>query len=113
MIAVTNVPASSAWYQQLLDARSGHGGEEYEQIVLEQLWSPPQILQMRRNWCRDETRPFHISGTFRDRRFTVEDVCIEQPLPFPDDGMFDRSVFPDFLRYQKNLMKECPQRCIH
>ncbi len=87
--------------------------EEYENIVLEQLWSPPQILQMRRNWCRDEIRPFHISGTFRGRRFTVEDVCIEEPLPFPDDGIFDVSVFPDFLRYQKNLMRECPQRCIH
>jgi catechol 2,3-dioxygenase-like lactoylglutathione lyase family enzyme len=33
MIAVTDVPTSSRWYQQLLGARSGHGGEEYEQIV--------------------------------------------------------------------------------
>jgi catechol 2,3-dioxygenase-like lactoylglutathione lyase family enzyme len=33
MIAVTDVPASSLWYQQVLNARSGHGGEEYEQIV--------------------------------------------------------------------------------
>lgn len=33
MIAVTDVPASSRWYQRLLGARSGHGGDEYEQIV--------------------------------------------------------------------------------
>lgn len=87
--------------------------EEYEGIVMEQLWSPPQILQMRRNWCRDELRPFYMSGTFRGRVFTIEDVCEEKPLPFPDDGVFDREVFTDFLRFQKNLMKECPQRCIH
>jgi hypothetical protein len=87
--------------------------EEYEGIVLEQLWSPPQMLQMRRNWCRDEIRPLHIEGTFRGRRFTVEDLCTDEPLPFPDDGIFDVALFPDFLRYQKNLMRECPQRCIH
>lgn len=33
MIAVADVPASSRWYQQVLDAGSGHGGDEYEQIV--------------------------------------------------------------------------------
>lgn len=32
MIAVTDVPASSRWYQSVLGATSGHGGPEYEQI---------------------------------------------------------------------------------
>lgn len=33
MIAVADVVASSHWYQQLLGCRSGHGGDEYEQLV--------------------------------------------------------------------------------
>jgi catechol 2,3-dioxygenase-like lactoylglutathione lyase family enzyme len=33
MICVTNVPASSRWYQQVLGVESDHGGEEYERLV--------------------------------------------------------------------------------
>ncbi|MCA9440045.1 MAG: VOC family protein [Candidatus Omnitrophica bacterium] len=33
LIAVSDVEASSAWYQKLLGCRSGHGGKEYERIV--------------------------------------------------------------------------------
>jgi catechol 2,3-dioxygenase-like lactoylglutathione lyase family enzyme len=33
LIAVTDVPASSRWYQRLLNLRSDHGGEEYERLV--------------------------------------------------------------------------------
>ncbi len=33
MIAVTDVEASSLWYQSLLGCRSGHGGPEYERLV--------------------------------------------------------------------------------
>ena len=32
MLAVRDVAAASAWYQQLLGAKSGHGGDEYEQL---------------------------------------------------------------------------------
>src|SRR4051794_33535974 len=34
MIAVSDVPASSRWYQLVLGASSGHGGDEYEQLVV-------------------------------------------------------------------------------
>lgn len=86
---------------------------DYEQIVLEQLWSPPQIRQMRRNWCRDEVRPFYLEGTFRDREFIIEDLCAGEPLPFDDAGIFGIEIFGDYLRFQKNLERECPQTCIH
>jgi catechol 2,3-dioxygenase-like lactoylglutathione lyase family enzyme len=33
LIAVTDVEASSRWYQQLLRVRSDHGGPEYERLV--------------------------------------------------------------------------------
>jgi catechol 2,3-dioxygenase-like lactoylglutathione lyase family enzyme len=34
LIAVTDVEASSRWYQQLLGCRSNHGGSKYEQLVV-------------------------------------------------------------------------------
>ena len=33
MITVKDIEASSRFYQSLLDAESGHGGDEYEMIV--------------------------------------------------------------------------------
>jgi catechol 2,3-dioxygenase-like lactoylglutathione lyase family enzyme len=33
MVVVRDVPTSSRFYQQVLVAESGHGGDEYEQIV--------------------------------------------------------------------------------
>jgi len=44
MIAVTDVEKSSAWYCELLGAASGHGGPEYEQIVVD----GKLILQLHR-----------------------------------------------------------------
>ena len=32
LIAVSDVEASSRWYQRLLGCRSGHGGDEYERL---------------------------------------------------------------------------------
>ena len=33
LVVVRDVPGSSRFYQQVLEAESGHGGDEYEQIV--------------------------------------------------------------------------------
>ena len=33
LIAVSDVEASSRWYQRLLDCKSGHGGKQYEVLV--------------------------------------------------------------------------------
>lgn len=35
LIAVSDVPASSKWYQSVLGCESGHGGVEYDQLVYE------------------------------------------------------------------------------
>lgn len=35
MLVVADVPASSRWYQQVLGAVSGHGGPEYEQVLVD------------------------------------------------------------------------------
>lgn len=56
MIAVTNVPASSQFYQALLGAESGHGGDEYEQLLID----GRLVLQLHD--CRED--PNH--GPLRD-----------------------------------------------
>jgi catechol 2,3-dioxygenase-like lactoylglutathione lyase family enzyme len=35
LIAVSDVAASSAWYQRILDAESEHGGDEYERLAID------------------------------------------------------------------------------
>lgn len=35
LIAVTDVVASSGWYQQLLGCQSAHGGPDYERLVID------------------------------------------------------------------------------
>jgi catechol 2,3-dioxygenase-like lactoylglutathione lyase family enzyme len=35
MIAVADVEAASRWYQQVLGASSGHGGAEYERLLVD------------------------------------------------------------------------------
>jgi catechol 2,3-dioxygenase-like lactoylglutathione lyase family enzyme len=44
MIAVTDVEKSSAWYCAVLGATSGHGGTEYEQLLVD----GELILQLHR-----------------------------------------------------------------
>lgn len=44
MLAVGDVEASSRWYQQVLGASSGHGGTEYEQLLVD----GAMVLQLHR-----------------------------------------------------------------
>ena len=50
LIAVSDVEASSRWYQQLLGCRSAHGGTEYERLIS----GDALILQLHR-WVIDIT----------------------------------------------------------
>lgn len=84
------------------------------QVLKTRLWNSTQLHQMRKNWCSERARPFRIAGTHLGETFVVEDVCdAEQDLP-RDRGVFGgRAWFPNYLRWQKNLPRECPMRCIH
>jgi len=44
MLSVIDVAKSSTWYQQVLGASSGHGGDEYEQLLVDGVL----ILQLHR-----------------------------------------------------------------
>lgn len=88
---------------------------EYERLLREQLWSPPQLRQMQRHWCAPSRRPFFLRGSWQGEPFLIEDLCTIGPdaLPFPQDGVLGVEIFPDALRFQKNLQRACPQKCIH
>ena len=49
MIVVHDVPATSAWYQAVLDLRSGHGGPEYEMLM-----SGDRLVLQLHCWDTDE-----------------------------------------------------------
>jgi catechol 2,3-dioxygenase-like lactoylglutathione lyase family enzyme len=56
LITVADVQAASHWYQQILGAASGHGGDEYERLLVEETL----ILQLH----RDDVAHHH--GTLAD-----------------------------------------------
>jgi predicted enzyme related to lactoylglutathione lyase len=45
LITVADIPAASRWYQQVLGAVSGHGGAEYERLLVD----GALILQLHRD----------------------------------------------------------------
>lgn len=103
-------------YVRINAASFGHERyrQAYEAALLHQLWSPPQLRQMRRNWCNATSAPIMLSGTYKARPFKLDDLCDSaQPWPFEADGIFGVELFPDALRFQKNLERRCPQACIH
>jgi catechol 2,3-dioxygenase-like lactoylglutathione lyase family enzyme len=61
MIAVADVEESSRWYRQVLGASSGHGGAEYEQLLVDGLL----IMQLHR------LEIGHHHGTIGDPRQPV------------------------------------------
>ncbi|MEM1349810.1 MAG: hypothetical protein AAGI01_14710, partial [Myxococcota bacterium] len=101
-------------YVRIHAAHLAHPGAypDTEHTLKTQLWTGTQFLQMRRNWCAPHTEPIHIEGTWREERFVLEDLCdAKETLPFVADPSFQ--VLPNFLRFQKNLERACPQACMH
>ncbi|TCN40520.1 catechol 2,3-dioxygenase-like lactoylglutathione lyase family enzyme [Kribbella orskensis] len=90
MIAVTDVEKSSAWYCELLGAASGHGGPEYEQIVVD----GELILQLHRKESE------HHHGTIGDPDQPLGNgVALWFGLASPDStGPLDSAGSPASLR---------------
>ncbi len=91
LICVSDVEATSRWYQQLLGCESGHGGTEYEQLV-----SHGQIILQLHRWdvahhhgpLGDPTKPygngvllwFEIDD-FDDAVARAEEMNVEVVMP--------------------------------
>ena len=48
MIQVSDVEASSAWYQRAMRLVSGHGGDEFEMLFAGEPYETPLLLQLHR-----------------------------------------------------------------
>jgi hypothetical protein len=86
---------------------------EREAILTDTLWQMSSLILLRRNWCRDHTAPIVLNGTFRGERIQIEDLCSAHDDP-RGMGLFGGSEWVQtFLKFQKNLVRECPTQCIH
>ena len=80
---------------------------DYEALLEDHLWGPGLLQYTVDNWCKPSVRPIRIQGRFRGRPFLIEDAC---------DGLGDEigdARIAGLLRFQKFLVKKCPQACIH
>ncbi|MGH2859410.1 MAG: VOC family protein [Solirubrobacteraceae bacterium] len=73
MITVSDVPAASRWYQRVLGAVSGHGGGEYERLLVDGVL----VLQLHRDNVEHHHGPLadprHPKGNGVAVWFEVED----------------------------------------
>jgi hypothetical protein len=80
---------------------------DYEAQLEDHLWGPGLLQYTADNWCKPSVRPFRIRGRFRGRPFLIEDAC---------DGLgpeLGAASAGGLLRFQKFLVRDCPQACIH
>lgn len=75
--------------------------------VTARLWSVSALWRARQRWCRVHTEALPMAGMHDGRSFTVTDFCGETGWVFGEPRM------SGMRRFQTNLMRKCPQRCIH
>ena len=98
------------------NAESGTLGafSDREASLREGLWSPRALRAMRRNWCGPGVRPIRLEGTFRDTPLMIADLCAEDAaLPRSPGVLGFGALFPDYLRFRKNMTRACSQQCVH
>lgn len=99
------------------------GGERYralglharrEAALLEGLWGDDALAAIRRNWCRPHTRPIRLTGTLRGEPIHIEDLCADDVvLPRARGAFGGPAIFPNHLRFQTTLRRDCRQVCVH
>lgn len=88
--------------------------ERREAALLGGLWGDDALPAIRRNWCRPHVRPIRISGTLRGEPLHIEDLCADGvELPGPRGAFGGRALFPNHLRFQTTLRRDCRQVCVH
>lgn len=87
---------------------------ETEALVLNTLWSSTALRSMRRNWCNERTRPIVLRGTFAGEPVHIDDLCNDaEVLPRGPGAYGGEGMFDSYLRLQKNLLRGCPNACVH
>ncbi|MBX3251145.1 MAG: hypothetical protein KF901_28470 [Myxococcales bacterium] len=71
--------------------------------VRERLWHPASFRAALTRYCAAGAAPLALELTYRGAQHATRDACAAPPpLPSQAEGLF-----------QTNLLRECPQRCIH
>ena len=83
------------------------GKPRQEAEIVEILWNTESLHRARERWCRVFPRPISLGGTHQGASFEIRDFCAE------DGWVFGSSLAPRFRRFQVNLLRECPQACVH
>ncbi len=71
------------------------------------LWNQESLAQEVTTWCDEGWAPLKMRGTFREKPFSVADLCRPRAWPFPQPHL------PGFRAFQANLERTCFQECIH
>ena len=75
--------------------------------ITQRLWGPEALWQARTEWCAIHREPLPVSGTWQGHPFSTENFCA------PDGWPFAPIRLPGWRRFQVNLTRTCPQRCVH
>jgi hypothetical protein len=101
-------------YVRIDQAHVGEGRPDLEQTLTLTLWNPDAIHTLRRNWCAPHLRPLQLQGSWRGEPWSIVDLCDESVALPARRGAFGGPVlFPHYLRWQKNLLRQCPTACVH
>jgi hypothetical protein len=74
--------------------------------ITARLWGPEAIDGARAHWCSLHPEPLRVVGSYRGVPFDEADIC-HATAPWSPMGL------RGMRRFQTNLTRACPQRCIH
>lgn len=84
------------------------------EVLRSRLWTSGALRRMRRNWCTPQTRPIHLAGIGPDGAFEISDLCAPDVVfPHEPGVLGGRAWNTMYLRFQKNLPRQCPVACVH
>jgi hypothetical protein len=75
--------------------------------VTERLWGPEALYRARARWCSVHKEPLRVRGSHDGRAFDVRDFCADDGWPLAAPWL------PGTRRFQVNLLRRCPQACVH
>lgn len=92
-------------YIRIDEVRVAAAHAQAEAVLRERLWTPASLRRARRDLCRTGGGPVTLGARWRGRRYDVRDLCRTWP--------FGEPVLPGWKGFQDNLLRQCPQYCIH
>ena len=88
-----------------IEFAAGRAEPNVSALVGARLWSPEALYRARQRWCARHPEALPVLLRFHDEELEVGNLCVEWPL--------DRPWLGGMRRFQSNLTRACPQRCVH